>query len=79
MAVNLFMIMYVSILVKKWIRYEDDSNLTIIKNIDPSDSGDVHYNEIGIFPYFKLLDIRNNNTAMKLEELEKYIEVQIVN
>ena len=56
--VNIFMVVFVSILVKKWIRKEDDTLSTVIKNINKPDLGIVNFDDLGITPYYAIWDLK---------------------
>ena len=55
--VNIFMLVFVTQLVRKWIGKEDDALSTVIKNIPKDDLGVVKYDEMGIAPIFSIVDM----------------------
>ena len=55
--INIFMLVFVTQLVRKWIGKEDDTLTTVMKNISKADLGVVNYDEMGIAPYFAIMDL----------------------
>ena len=51
------MIIFVFSLIEKWIKKEDDSLLTIVKNIDGEKLGGVDFGDTGILLTFLIYDM----------------------
>ena len=52
------MVLFVSQLLKKWIKKEDDTLSTVIKNIAKPDLGEVNFDDMGISPFYAIWDMK---------------------
>ena len=77
LGVNIFMLIYVWFIVKKWVLNEDDFLITITKYIN-EDNNVVKMNETSIVPVIGIMDYKNFNPLKYDEEMQRHVNINFV-